>query len=228
MSPFGAGPWPCINPLANHRLRTPIKTLTQHRNRGNRVGVFSCTCGYVYTRCLDSQTGALGLPRFLHYGPLLEPALRQLVMAGTGLREIGRSLRLDPKTVVRLASELGVAVSWKPRPFDERPRALPKVVAQSAMPLQHASPAVSATRSRSSRTRRDWPEIDRAWAAKLSTWVGTVRAETPPVRITVAELERRANRRGWLLKRRHRLPKTMAFLDQAVETNPNFDTLIGP
>lgn len=222
MSPFGAGPWPCINPLASHSSQSPIKTFTQHRNHGNRVGVFSCICGYIYTRCLDSQIGTPGLPRFLHYGPLLEPALRQLVLAGSGLREIGRSLRLDPKTVVRLASELGVAVSWKPRLFDERLRALPKVVAQSAMSLQHASPAVPANRNISSRPRCDWPEIDRVWAAKLSAWVGIVRAETPPTRITVAELERRVNQRGWLLKRRHRLPETMAFLNQAVETTEDF------
>lgn len=222
VSPFGAGPWPCINPLASHSSQFPIKTFTQHRNRGNRVGVFSCTCGYAYTRCFDSQTGTLGPPRFLAYGPLLEPALRQLVMAGTGLREVGRSLRLDPKTVVRLASELGVSSSWKPRSFDKMQQVPPKVVAQSLPHLSHASPAVSATRDMSSRTRRDWPEIDRIWASKLGAWVSTIRAETPPVRITIAELERRAIARGWLLKRRHRLPQTMAFLGLAVETTEGF------
>lgn len=221
-SPFGAGPWPCINPLARHRSHSPIKTFTPHRNHGNRVGVFSCTCGYVYTRCLDLQTGTLGSPRFLHYGPLLEPALRQLVMASTGLREVGRSLRLDPKTVVRLAGELGVAFSWKPRPFDKMLRVPPKVVAQSVPHLSNASPAVSSTRDMSSRTRRDWPAIDRVWTAKLSAWVDIVRAETPPMRITVAELERRVNLRGWLLKRRHRLPQTMAFLERVIETTEAF------
>lgn len=221
-SPFGAGPWPCVNPLANHRSRTPIKSFTQHRNRGNRVGVFSCTCGYVYTRCLDSQTGELDLPRLLRYGPLLEPALRQLVLAGSGLREVGRSLRLDPKTVVRLASELGIAVSWKSRPCNERERALSKVVARPEMPLQQASAAVPATRTLPRRPRCDWPEIDRVWVAKLSIWVNTVRAETPPVRITTAELERRVDRRGWLFKCRHRLPQTMEFLAEAVETTQAF------
>lgn len=220
--PFGAGPWPCINPLASHRSQPLIKTFTQHRNHGNRVGVFSCTCGYVYTQCFNSQTGELGLPRFLHYGPLLGPTLRQLVMASTGLREVGRFLRLDPKTVVRLASELGVAVSWKMKPFDKTLRAMPKVAAQSAPPLSHTTQAVSATRDMSSRTRRDWAEIDRVWVVKLSALADIVRAEMPPVRITVAELERRVNQRGWLLKRRHRLPETMAFLDRAIEITEDF------
>lgn len=221
-SPFGAGPWPCINPLAMHRSHSPIKTLTQHRNHGNRVGVFSCSCGYVYTRCLDLQTGKLGSPRFLHYGPLLEPVLRQLVVAGTGLREIGRSLKLDPKTVVRLASELGIAVPWKPTSFDMRQRVSRKVVVQCVSLSSHVSPVASATRNISSRTRCDWPEIDGSWAAKLSAWVSTVYAENPPVRITVAELERRVSLRGWLLKRQHRLPQTMALLERVVETTEAF------
>jgi hypothetical protein len=208
--------------LASHRSQPLIKTFTQHHNHGNRVGVFACTCGYVYTRCFNSQTGELGLPRFLHYGPLLEPTLRQLVMASTGLREAGRFLRLDPKTVVRLASELGVAVSWKVKPFDKTLREMPKVAAQSAPPLTHTTHAVSATRDMLSRTRRDWAEIDRVWIVKLSALADIVRAETPPVRITVAELERRVNQRGWLLKRRHRLPETMAFLDRTVEITEDF------
>lgn len=222
VSPFGAGPWPCINPLASHSSQFPIKTFTLHRNRGNRVGVFSCTCGYAYTRCFDSHTGTLGPPRFLRYGPLLEPALCQLVMASAGLREVGRLLQLDPKTVVRLASELGIAVSWKSRPVSEGLRTLSSAVVESSMPSQHASPVAPAIRNMSGRTRRDWPEIDRVWVVKLGAWVSTIRAETPPVRITIAELERRAIVRGWTLKRQHRLPQTMAFLELVVETTDGF------
>lgn len=222
LSPFGTGPWDCINPLANHRLRAPIKSFTQHSNRGKRVGVFSCSCGYVYTRCFDPQTKVLGLPRFLRYGPLLEPALRQRVTAGSGLREVGRSLGLDPKTVVRLASELGIAVSWTQRPFGAGLRVLSKVGTQSPVPLERTSSAVPVARIFSSGNHRDWPEIDRVCAAKFSAWADIIRVETPPVRITIAELERRANQRGWLLKRRHHLPQTMAFLEHALEATKDF------
>ncbi|MBN8745251.1 MAG: TniQ family protein [Thiomonas arsenitoxydans] len=221
-SAFGAGPWPCINPLANHRSSEPIKSFTQHWNHGNRVGVFSCSCGYVYTRCLQSKTGALGAPRFLQYGPLLEPALRQLVIAGKRLREVGRFLHLDPKTVVRLAGEIGIAIPWKPLRRIEKVLVSPESVADSAASLVQASPAVPVTRDVARRTRRAWPEIDRDWVTKLSAWVDIVCQESPPVRITVAELERRANRRDWLLKRRHHMPLTMEFLDQAVETVEQF------
>lgn len=222
MSPFGVGPWPCMNPLAKHGSHSPIKTFSQHSNHGNRVGVFSCTCGYVYTRCLDVKTSTLGLPRFLHYGPLLEPALRQLVMDGTGLREVGRFLRLDPKTVVRLANDLGIAVPWKPTAFGKKLLASPKLPVQCVPPFSKSSPTPSKSRDSTRRPRCDWPEIDAAFLSKFNAWVVTIHAETPPVRISVAELERRVNLRGWVLKRRHRLPLTMALLERIVETTDAF------
>ena len=221
-SAFGAGPWPCVNPLAKHRFHSPTTTFTQHRNHGNRVGVFSCDCGYVYTRCLDSQTGILGPPRFLHYGPLLVPVLRELVAAGTGLRQVGRSLGLDPKTVVRLAGELGIPVSWKPTSIVRPSPVLPNVVEQCESHSLDLSPIAPANPCPSRRPRMDWPKIDSALVASLSAWADTVYAEIPPVRITVAELERRMGQRGWLLSRRDRLPKSKEYLDRVVESTEAF------
>lgn len=222
ISLFGAGPWPCINPLANHTSHSPIKTFAQHRNHGHRVGVFSCTCGYVYTRCLDVKAGTLGLSRFLHYGPLLEPALRQLVMDGAGLRQVGRYLRLDPKTVVRLASELGIAVSWKPILLNKKLQVSSKLAGQCLSPFSNGTLTPSKSPDTARQPRCDWLVIDAALFLKFNAWIGTIQAETPPVRISVAELERRVNLRGWVLKRRHRLPQTMALLGRVVETTDAF------
>ena len=219
---FGAGPWPCINPLAKHRVLFPITTFTQHRNHGNRVGVFACDCGYVYNRCLDSRTGILGPPRFLRYGPLLEPVLRELVAAGVGLRQVGRSLCLDPKTVVRLAGELGITVSWKSASVD-KPSPVPPYAAEpcESHTLGVSLPApVSPCTPR--RMRRDWSKIDADFAVNLSAWAEAVYAELPPVRITLAELERRMGQRGWLLSRRDRLPKSKEYLDRVVESTEAF------
>jgi hypothetical protein len=215
ISPFGTGPWSCLNPLAQHSSPTPIKSMTQHRNRNNTVGVFACTCGYAYTRCLYSTTGTLGPPRFLRYGPLLEPALRKLVASGSSLRETGRALQLDPKTVVLFARNLGVAVPWAlvlPGKISSKDTPNQKSVEIPA-PDEPSSPR----RRKPARALHDWDEIDRTWVAKLRALVASVSKESPPVRITVAELERRADLRGWLLKRKHHLPLTMAFLDQVVE-----------
>lgn len=218
-SPFGIGPWACINPLASHCSQPLIKTFTEHRNHGNRVGVFSCSCGYVYTKCFHSQTGELGSSRFLHYGSLLEPALRQFVKANTGLREVGRLLQLDPKTVISLASKLGIVVPWKMTAVSNVLHTKPRATSK---PTPSVSRAKLAMANVSANSRHDWVAIDRAWVVKLGSLADIVRAEIPPVRITVAELERRANLRGWLLKRKHRLPLTIAFLDLSVETVKDF------
>lgn len=224
-SPFGSGPWPCINPLSSHSSKLPIKTLTQHSNAGNRVGVFSCSCGYVYTRCLHSKTGHLGLPRFLQYGPLLEPVLRNLVTQGVGLRKIGRSLRLDPKTVVRLAGELGLTITWKSNHSFKTKNALIKVAGTAElfdMHLRKNMPSIPTLSDLRKSTRRDWENIDNVWFSKLSNLIPQVLREDPPVRVSVAELERRVNRRGWILKRQHRMPKTMTLLKQTIEKTEDF------
>ncbi len=52
--------------------------------------------------------------------------------------------------------------------------------------------------------------------------VPIVRQENPPLRITVAELERRVGKRGWLLKRSHQLPQTIAFLERSTESVEEF------
>lgn len=221
VSSFGNGYWPCLNPLAKHQSPTPIKKVTQHRNHGNMVGVFACSCGYDYTRCFDLATGKLGPPRFLHYGPLLEPALRQYVAEGVGLREIGRALQIDPKTVVRLARKLGIIVSWKFVLSGQGSIAptLPKQTQKSQSDKQ-SEPASG--REKLDRARFDWAEIDHDWVVRLNELIPIIRQESPPIRITVAELERRADQRGWLLKRRHRLPQTMAFLERTVESVEDF------
>lgn len=221
ISPFGKGFWPCLNPLARHLSSTPIKEVVRHRNHNKTVGVFVCSCGYVYTRCFDSATGTLGQPRFQHYGPLLDPVLRKLVVEGASLREIGRILQLDPKTVVRLAHEMGIAVSWKLAPSGRGDIAPTSAKSTKKLPPDKRSNSVR-SREKSDFLRLEWAEIDHTWVARLNALVPIIRHENPPVRITVAEMERRVGQRGWLLKRRQRLPQTMAFLDCTVERVDDF------
>lgn len=224
ISPFGAGPWACLNPLVRHRSKAPIKDIEQHSNHGKTVGVFACDCGYTYTRCYDPAKIKLGPPRFLHYGPLLEPALRRLVAEGVSLRKTGRMLQLEPKTVIRLAGEMRIAVPWQLR--------LPtigKIISKGSVANKSAVEVFSCKQSVSGGSRKelgikrcDWDEIDGVWLAKLTVLSTIIRKESPPVRITVAEMERRSGQRNWLLKRRNRLPQTMAFLERAVESIKDF------
>jgi len=223
-SPFGTGPWSCRNPLAKHRSSTPIKSITQHSNHGKTVGVFECTCGYAYTRFFDPGSGELGAPRFLHFGSLLEPALRKLVIKGTGLRETSRSLKIDPKTVVRLANDLRITVPWKQSSSKNEQCTLQKKIKRRLTKRsRHNAPLIQKhRRQKSNRPIHDWPKIDSAWVTQLKKLANCIIEEQPPIRITVAELERRAGLRGWLLKRRHRLPKAINLLNDIVENVDDF------
>lgn len=70
--------------------------------------------------------------------------------------------------------------------------------------------------------RVDWAAVDHNLATALRESAELVRYLSPPVRITLAELERRLGRSGWIEKRRRKLPKTLAVLAYAVESVETF------
>lgn len=214
--PFGPGPWPCLNPLAEHKGRLKISRITLHRNRGHQVGVFQCDCGYAYTRSHVQGDKALGPPRFRNYGPMLAPTLSELVLRKHSLRAVARSLELDPKTVVRLAGELGIAMAWKAR-AEVKPQG------------QARFPGVSGRAKRSAkgksvvaRPRLDWGERDKQASKQIWSAAQEIRNQVPLIRVTTLQIERWCWNRGWLSKRAEKLPKTMRSLRAVVESVQEF------
>lgn len=207
------GPWPCHNPLADHFGLDAATTLKQHRNRDTTVGVYSCDCGYVYTRGLD-RAGQLGPPRYQEFGPLLEPALRDLVRSGTSLRATGRALHLDPKTVMREAASLGIEVPWSAASSGK-----PRKVREPTPKLQSsAKPKTEGPR----KPRKDWADIDASLARQCQLHARSIAAQLPPVRVSIAELERRIGHRNWISRRRSRLPITINVIRRVVEDRAAF------
>jgi len=214
--PFGHGPWACLNPLAGHRGRHVITDVQQHRNHGHAVGVFACRCGYVYTRSLQEPSGQPGDPRFLQYGPRLRPALLDLIEAGCSLREVGRRLELDPKTVVRLSRLEGLVTPWAVAPAKPVPAVAHKVVRAVS------TAAVSDARTKPCPVqrppRRDWVAVDAASCDRIKAVAAELRSRIPPVRVTITEIERQLSGRGWFAKRRHKLPTALACLSAEAES----------
>ncbi len=207
--PCGPGPWLCRNPLADHHGQPVVDDLRTYRNRQASVAVFSCGCGYRYTRSI-SATGELGRCRFKEFGPLLRPALADLVAAGATLRSVAKRLGVDPKTVASLAAELSIDTTWSIRPSTRATRPL-------------AAPASPTAKSRSTRRtkpgpRRDWRRLDDDLAERVGRAVARVRSFAPPAQVTAASLERELlGRRGWIGKRRDKLPRTIAAIDGHAE-----------
>ncbi|MFT2095628.1 TnsD family Tn7-like transposition protein [Acidiphilium multivorum] len=108
--PFGLGPWPCRNPLAEHYRQSVIADCTTHREGGKTIGAFRCACGYAFSMATEPASRL----RILDFGPLFEARLRVLVANETSLRGTAKALHVDAKTVLRYVGKFAIATSWKP------------------------------------------------------------------------------------------------------------------
>jgi hypothetical protein len=116
LSPFGEGPWPCLNPAATH-YRRPVILECQPGDRlrhGKPTAKFSCECGFAYVR-----TGPDSLPedrfrvgRIISFGQAWEAKLRQLWRdSSLSISEIARRLGVDPLTVRRHAARMELSLA---------------------------------------------------------------------------------------------------------------------
>jgi Tn7-like transposition protein D len=80
--PFGFGPWPCLNPAADH-FRQPVIEACQvvnHAERNIPVGIFKCDCGFIYARNGPDAApeDRFKISRVKTYGPVWEESLKQM------------------------------------------------------------------------------------------------------------------------------------------------------
>lgn len=197
---FGTGPWPCLNPLESHFGELRIHEVSLHRNRGHAVGVFTCDCGYAYTRFRRTLQEPPSRPRPLRYGARFNGELVRLRGEGASLRAIARRLHVDPKTVLHVER-----MGDEPVRLPERP---PK--------------AVGTRRPRGSRPNRPWPAIDAHLAREVVAAAGKLRLREPPARITLAAIERELGRPHWIEKRAEHLPRAMSVLRRVIESTEQF------
>ena len=66
------------------------------------------------------------------------------------------------------------------------------------MRMSKDMPFVPARTDSKNSWRLDWQNVDTVWVSKLTNLIPLVLRESPPVRVSLAELERRANQRGWI------------------------------
>ena len=203
--PFGLGPWPCRNPLAEHCGQPLTQLAGTHHEGGKLIGQFSCSCGYVFS--LAAVPGSK--PRILDLGPLFQQRLRQLVAEGAGLRATARALGVDPGTVRRHAELLALNVPWSPlKPRSHVPRS-PRVACLQPPPRDPVP-------------RRDWPVLDGQLCWALRAEAERIKALSPPTRASATVLQRQFGRRDWLASRLSKLPMTARALAEEAESVEQF------
>ncbi|HWQ43006.1 MAG TPA: TnsD family transposase [Desulfosporosinus sp.] len=110
---FGEPPWYCLNPAADHYLEPVVNSciITPDYKSRKPVGTFSCQCGFIYSRKGPDNNieDAYKIGRIKQFGPVWEEKLKSLLIEGNRtLRELGREMLCDPKTIVKYAKKLSL------------------------------------------------------------------------------------------------------------------------
>ncbi len=108
--PFAEGPWPCLNPIADH-FREPIITTCKisatngspgHRTPRIPIGTFTCECGFTYRRRGPDESGTSRFQfyRIDSYGHAWYANLKRLVeVHGYSVRDTAALLNVTPHIV---------------------------------------------------------------------------------------------------------------------------------
>lgn len=112
--PFGTGPWPCLNVTCRFH-KQPVITVFHHAPHWERksivVGVFSCSCGYIYKRNWANKSTAdqYSFDAVKAYGKVWEERLRELWNDLTlSIHKIAALLGVAHTTVKLQAVRLGL------------------------------------------------------------------------------------------------------------------------
>ena len=105
-SPFGHGPWPCLNHVSKHYQQTTIKDsmLRFTKDRGRPIGTFHCPeCGFTYQRTGPDRTpeDRFRIDRMVDFGEFWKRKSQELKDSDISLREKARILGVTTRTVKR-------------------------------------------------------------------------------------------------------------------------------
>lgn len=111
--PFGAGPWPCLNPVCRYYKQLVIaecQLRPTHQKDGGIFGIFQCKCGYSYRsrkpKLKNSKGGATDIESF---GSIWEAKLCELYRKDNyPVREIAEKLGVSAFMIRCKARELGI------------------------------------------------------------------------------------------------------------------------
>jgi hypothetical protein len=116
---FEPGPWPCLNPVCDFSSVDVIQGYAKvTRRSGQLAGVFSCTCGYTYSRRgPDLEGSSRYFPdKVVTRGAVWETELVEQWHSNKKLSEIASSLGGTKAVVRRVAERIGLSLQ---RPFSK-------------------------------------------------------------------------------------------------------------
>ena len=177
-SPFGTGPWPCLNKASGHYQLPEVKEChisPSTYKKGAVIGTFACRCGFTYLRRGPdhSPEDRFKRSRILAYGPIWEMRLRKWWSDPTlKNEEIARRLGVDSNTVLHHAVRLGLLA-----PSPERKSLLVYREVKELLENTQREPSVEPNIYREAwlLAQKEYPEAGRDWlkhkASKVYFWL---------------------------------------------------------
>lgn len=215
-SPFGDGPWPCLNQAADHYRELLIRNvrITRCSDTGKPVGTFICSCGFAYSRRgPDEQPeDRFRIGRIKAFGHVWKNQLADYLENGLSYRSAAAKLGVDANTVIKYAQcglsneDLNHEVPLKPS--QSRKLKDPK--------KKHSTHYV----------RVDWVkrDLELSWKAEEACRKMLDDKHVKPIRVTAASIGKRIGKLALLEKHKERLPLTMEVLSRYMESVEQFQT----
>ncbi|MNC19332.1 hypothetical protein D3C75_672620 [compost metagenome] len=125
LKPFGDGPYPCLNPVADHFREKIINTVLIKKGSSNcPVGYFKCTCGFHYMRNGPDHTSddMFKIDRKIEFGQVWHSKLQRLIQnEKISFRAAARMLHVDVNTVIKHSkSGTATTVTANNKPQDDK------------------------------------------------------------------------------------------------------------
>lgn len=252
--PFGKGPWPCLNKVANHYKESIILSceITRCSKTGQPIGTFACSCGFVYARKGPDLTNddRFRIGRVKNFGAEWNEKLQLISQQNISLREMARQLGCDPKTVVsNLSNKSNENISTVNQEQENMRyrEAWMKLIRDnrqlSVSELRNQNQAAYSWLYRHDRTwllehvlvkkkgiikreRVNWEERDHQLSKEVQIAADDIVNVNSDklIRVTKTEIGRRIDNLPLLFNMLHRLPETAKQLDTVLESVEEFQT----
>lgn len=150
-TPFGDGPFPCLNPAAEHFREKVISTVSITKGKNSYpIGHFKCSCGFHYTRNGPDRVpeDLFKINRKLELGSVWHAKLQQLVhVEKVSYRAASRILHVDINTVIKY-SELHAPLPGKKNLAQEKKYSLKGSKQQVWLEVCNRDPRLTVTEIR--------------------------------------------------------------------------------
>jgi len=207
--PFGNGPWPCLNKVADHYKKTVIEkcVITLCSKTKLPVGTFICCCGFEYSRRGPdkNESDRLKIGRIKSFGSIWREKLNELQSSNLSLRAKAAILGVDPGTVKNQSVRLVDSVRIKT--------------------YKKKSKIVCEKKNKQVENRVNWNQRDKTLIKEIQRVIPLIKSIDKPIRLTMASLARAITDKKLKLTLRNsldKLPNTKKYIKKCVETKEQF------